>query len=239
MIRVDRVPEPPDFETLVRRPGQAALLELIGDPAAPPRRGPRRQKVADRIADIPAANLPTCWRDCLPQLRAAYRDTCAYLGMKIHAATGAATIDHFRPKAAHQELAYEWSNFRLAAQQVNANKGEHEDVIDPFEVEDGWFELNVGTFEIRASPGIDPQQRIRIELTIARLNLNEPTFCKTREEYHDRYHGLGEAVRGDLREALPLAWLREECPYVASELERQARLREADGGTIPAPNIEP
>jgi hypothetical protein len=201
------------------------LLELIGDPAAPARPGPKRSKVADRIADIPAQKLPDFWRKCLPQLRTAYRDTCAYLGMKIHPATGAASIDHFRPKSTHQQLAYEWSNFRLAAQQVNTNKGEHGDVMDPFEVHCGWFALDIGTFEVRPSTDLDSLQRTRVELTISRLKLNEPTFCKTREEYHDWYHGL----RVSSGKGLPLTWLRDECPYVAYELDRQGRLREEIG----------
>ena len=177
------------------------------------------------MADIPSANLPFFWRECLPQLRTAYRDTCAYLGMRIHPATGAATIDHFLPNHRHQELAYEWSNFRLAAQQVNANKGEHEDVLDPFDVANGWFVLDIGTFEVRASTELDEIQRKQVEATIARLKLNEPTFRKAREDYHDRYHGLGQPVGNRPVEALPLQWLTEECPYVAHELQRQGRLR--------------
>src|SRR5690606_18223088 len=99
----------------------------------------RRSVVAARIEDIPMEHLPTFWRRALADLRRAYGDTCAYLGMHIHPATGAATVDHFQPKSKHPAAAYEWTNFRLAAQQVNTNKGEHEDVLDPFQIENGWF----------------------------------------------------------------------------------------------------
>jgi hypothetical protein len=154
--------------------------------------------------------------------------------MKIPRATATATIDHFKPKSTHQELAYEWSNFRLASQQVNTNKGDHEDVLDPFEIENGWFALDIGTFEIRPSPDLDDARRPGVERTISVLRLNEPTFRKAREEYHDRYHGLSDPVGGRPKEPLPLWWLREECPYVAQELQSQGRLREEDGAP-PAP----
>lgn len=148
--------------------------------------------------------------------------------MRIHEATGAATIDHYEPKATHQELAYEWSNFRLCANQINANKGQHEDVLDPFRIESGWFVLRVGSFDVVPADGLDPATRARVEATILRLRLNEPTFRKARQEYHDRYHGLAEPVGSHATEPLPLAWLRRECPYVAFELERQGRLRTDD-----------
>lgn len=228
MIRVKPAAEPESFDVTVRRPGKGALLELIGSSEAPKRPGPKRTKVADRIEDIPAAKLPKFWRKSLGDLRAAYGDTCAYLGMRIHPSTGAATVDHFLPKSEHQDLAYEWSNFRLASQQVNTNKNEHEDVLDPFEIEDGWFELGVGDFKVRPSPELDGELRTKVEATIERLKLNEPTFCESRREYHDRYHGLGEPVAGRPEEPVPLAWLERECPYVAAELRRQQRLRFRD-----------
>lgn len=208
MIRVLSQPEPSEFEEQVRRPGRAALLELVGDPTAPKRTGPRRARVADRIADIPPDKLPDLWTRSLPELRKAYRNVCAYLGMKIHGATGAATIDHFAPKSKHQELAYEWSNYRLAAKQVNANKGWHEDVFDPFEIEDGWFALRVGSFEVVPADSLDAPTRVKVEATIQRLKLNEPTFRDARQEYHDRYQCHAEPVGAHPREALPFAWPR-------------------------------
>lgn len=238
MIYVRPAPEPEDFDSQVRRPGLQALRELVGDRRAVPRPGRKRRAVARRIEELASESLPPLWRNCLPRLRTAYRDICSYLGMKIHPATGAATVDHFKPKSVWQILAYEWTNYRLAARQVNASKGEHEDVLDPFEVENGWFELNLGTFEVSASRDLDEALAEKVQATIVRLKLNDPTFCKAREEYHDRYHGLSEAVGNRVREALPLSWLEEECPFVALELERQGRLRPVceDPGSEPAPD---
>lgn len=227
MIHVVEAAAPNDFDETVRRPGERTLLELIGDPRAPKRPGPKRKPVAARIEDIPVKELEkdqnAHWRRALPALRAAYHDICAYLGMKIHPATGLATVDHFVPKSRDRRRAYDWSNFRLAAHQVNSDKGE-QDVIDPFEVVDGWFVLKISNFSVAANPSIEPGViRDKIESTIRALKLNDPTYCASRRAYHDRYHGLPEG-----REPLPYHWLEEECPFVARELRRQGRLRPGD-----------
>lgn len=221
MIPVVAKPEPADFNAKVRAPGNAALLELIGSASAPKRRGRKRPVVATQVQDIPGRNLPNYWAESLPDLRKAYDNVCAYLGMYIHEATGAATVDHFHPKSKYQPLAYEWTNYRLAAQQVNANKREFEDVLDPFQITAGWFELDIGTFEVIPSRDFGPQVQQQVDATIKRLKLNEPTFRKARERYHDSYLGLGSNSIGPL----PEGWLKRECPFVFSELRRQGRLR--------------
>ncbi|MEZ4474959.1 MAG: hypothetical protein R3F60_30040 [bacterium] len=166
--------------------------------------------------------MPPFWRDALPDLRLAYDDVCAYLGMRIHPATGAATVDHFEPRSRNTAGAYEWTNFRLAVARVNSLKGEHQ-VHDPFTIEPGWFVLDIGTFEVKPADGLDAALRAGLCETIRHLGLNEVTFCQARERYHDDYLGLGD------REPLPLEWLQRECPFVAAELARQGRLRGRDG----------
>ena len=36
---------------------------------------------------------------------------------------------------------YEWRNYRLACSLMNARKGAVASVLDPFEIEDGWFAI--------------------------------------------------------------------------------------------------
>ncbi|MCK6527597.1 hypothetical protein L6R50_08550 [Myxococcota bacterium] len=180
--------------------------------------------MATTIDAIPVENLPTFWTRALPELRRRYGNVCGYLGMRIHEATGAATVDHFVPKSRDRRLAYEWSNFRLAAAQVNTNKGDHEDVLDPFEVQDHWFTLDVASFEIAPADDLEAEVRAKVEATISRLGLNDPVFCDARAEYHDRYHGL-RTDPDDPPEPWPLSWLACECPLVARQLRRQGRLR--------------
>ncbi|WP_437315121.1 hypothetical protein [Sorangium sp. So ce385] len=229
MIRVQPAAEPPDFDAKVRQRGKAALQELIGSAEAPRRRGRPRAKLAEKVEDIPSEALPPLWTEALPALRAAYRDICAYLGMYIDPATGLATVDHFKPKSkpSHRALAYEWSNFRLASHQINTNKGDHEDVLDPFEIQDGWFVIDLGTFKVEPGEGLDDDLRAAVIATRDRLGLNSPTFCASRERYHDLYLGL-QTAPDDPDEPLPLAWIRRHCPFMAHELERQGRLRPSD-----------
>lgn len=213
-------PEPPDFDARVRQPGKNVFAELTGAPA-PTRPGPKRKAVGTRVEDIPASELrkKALWQEVIPDLRRAYRDICAYLAMRIHPATGAATVDHFVPLDDAPQLAYEWSNYRLCSAQVNTNKKNHRDVLDPFLVGQGWFALDIGTFEVVPGPDLSSDVLEEVEATIARLKLNEPTFVQARAEYHDRYLGLVDAP-------LPLEWLEAECPFVANEMKRQGRLRE-------------
>lgn len=231
MMRVAPAPEPPDFDHKVRQPGLRALRELIGDPNAPKRTGPKRKPVASRFEDIPVGALEKAafWTEALGDLRRSYKNLCAYLGMKIHWGTGAATVDHFLPKSKHQRLAYEWSNFRLSCATVNLFKDQEENILDSFEIVDGDFVLDVANFEVGAAEHLSEDQRERVQETIKVLKLNEPTFTQARREYHDRYHGLVfDDERGARVEPWPLSWLESECPYVARELRRQGRLRPED-----------
>jgi hypothetical protein len=227
MIRIHLADEPQDFDLKIRQKGNNALLEMCSDPSAPKRRGPKRKIKVDRIEEIPADELPDYWCLCLEDLRKSYRSVCAYFGMKIHPATGLATVDHFKPKSAYPKQAYDWNNYRLASHQANTNKDIYEDVLDPFSIQDGWFVLNIGTFEVEASPDAQ-ENKLLVESSINRLKLNDPTLCKTREEYHDRYHGLGADEHGNLRRPWPIEWLADECPFVLAELRRQLRLRPED-----------
>lgn len=222
MIRVTLAEEPADFDKQVRKPGIRMLRELVGDPRAGKRSGPKRKPVAKRVEDIPVAELEKShyWTRALPQLMTLYRSTCAYLGMRIHPWEGGQTVDHFVPKSVDRKLAYEWSNLRLASRPMNTNKNEATDILDPCVIEDGWFVLKISNFEVDANPNLkDLNLRKQIRHTIKRLGLNETIYCDTRQHYHDRYLGL----TGD--EPFPLSWLEEECPFVASELRRQGRLR--------------
>lgn len=223
MIHVELAAEPADFDEKVRKPGTRLLYELTGDSRAGKRRGPKRKAIAKRIDDIPVAMLEksSYWTEALPELMSRYRYVCAYLGMAIQPWSGGATIDHFVPKSLDRRLAYEWSNFRLASRPMNTNKQDAMDVLDPCTIENGWFVLKISNFEVDVSPALrDEKVRAQVRQTIVRLHLNDKIYCDARQYYHDRYLGL---VVG--KPPLPLDWLEEGCPFVASELRRQKRLR--------------
>jgi hypothetical protein len=180
VIHVDPQPEPPGFDAQVRQPGLRALAEAKED-------------------------LPPHWRRCLPDLYERYRGICAYVCVVIPRATGAPSVDHLAPKSKRRDRAYEWDNYRLVSTLMNARKRDFEDVLDPFEVKDGWFVLELSFLQVMPSPSLDEATRARVQATIDRLGLNDKDCVGARALYYQPY------AEGDLS----AAYLREWSPFVA------------------------
>ena len=144
MIRLTIAPEPSFFDEKVRKPGQRAL-------AARSEGG---------------KELPPLWRECLKDLHAAYRGICAYYSFYIERANHPGA-DHFVAKCgAGADLAYEWSNYRLACAHANTCKREHPDVLDPATIEDGWFQLDPVSLIVSADPAL-PEPTPETAATVA------------------------------------------------------------------------
>jgi hypothetical protein len=119
-------------------------------------------------------------------------------------------------------LAYEWSNFRLAQERINNNKGDSTDVLDPFHVQAGWFALDRASFFVKPNAGLKPQVEHAVNNTIEVLQLNADTFVRL------RYTVLREYSCGNWT----MDFLERRYPFVASELKRQG-LVESIKGTVP------
>ncbi len=216
MIRVIPADEPAIFDDLIRKPGLRALAEMVGEPVSPPRRGRPRNVVATRREDIEAKHFPELWTQVLGDLMLAYREICAYSCFRIHPVTGARSVDHFVAKSKAWDKVYEWTNYRLACSGMNSRKLDFNDVLDPFEIESGWFQLEMVGFQIIPSDGLSESVRQAVRDTVVRLRLDE--FRRSREIDAERYWaGL-----------TPLQILDLESPFVASELRRQGRLNLGD-----------
>lgn len=214
MIPVTAAPEPADFHERVRRPGLDAIAELVGEAPSRPRPGPKRKARYPRREAIPPTEFPAFWRDVLPDMLEKYHRLCAYLSLYIEHATGAASVDHVIPKSKQWGLVYEWSNYRLACQLVNARKSDLENLLDPFEIEDGWFALEFVEFQVLRGPQAPAERVAAIEATIDKLGLNARDCCKAREEYVSQYQA------GKIQ----LDYLERRAPFVARELRRQGKL---------------
>lgn len=165
MIRVSQADEPSSFNTKVRQPGELAIAEMVGE--QPKRSAGRRfNKRAARREDLSASDFPDYWTRCIEDMMSAYSEICAYSCFRIHKTTGSASIDHLAPKSRRWDKVYEWSNYRLCCSLMNARKNFFEDVIDPFEVEDHWFQLELLGFEVIANPKLKRSQRTLIDATI-------------------------------------------------------------------------
>jgi hypothetical protein len=226
MIRVAPAPPPEGFDATVRQPGLRALAELVGE-APETQRGAGRsfKKIAERREDIPPVKLPPYWTRALDDLMEAYQRVCAYACFRIHPVTGAKSVDHMAPKSRAWDRVYEWNNYRLACSLLNARKRDFADVLDPFEIQDGWFELELVGFQVLPAKGLPAATAERVESTIRRLGLNAPSFRTARERDWTSY------AEGHVSFEI----LLEESPFVARELLRQGQLRPGDA---PASRLE-
>ena|ERR1700722_4718723 len=215
MIGVRPADKPPTFDARVRQPGLRAIEEIVGRPAV--RRGRKRKATAKRREDIKPSEFPPLWRAMTEDLLSAYGRVCAYACLYIERLTGAATVDHWMPKSTAWNRVYEWDNYRLACAIMNTWKSDGSGVLDPFEVTDGLFALDL--VSLRAVPGPAAGTRRRaVEETIRRLRLDGSDYTAALEDYWRDYRS------GDIT----LARLERRAPFLARELRRQGKLNEAD-----------
>lgn len=214
MIPVRPAAEPPEFDAIVRLPGLDAQRELTGQTRRRPRPGPRRKSVYANVADIPSDELPALWTDALSWLVSAYNHTCAYAALRIAAVTGQPTVEHFEPKSKHPDLAYEWNNYRLVCQLLNARKCDFCDVLDPFLIEDGWFALDLVSGACVVGPAATGTTRPRVEATIDRLGLDGAAYKSAITERLDDWRD-GQST---------FEHLTRWAPFVARELVRQGKV---------------
>lgn len=189
MIQVQQQQEPADFAAKVRSRGQALL-----------RTRPRPTREDYRKYPY--------WRDCLRQLHGAYREVCAYSSMWIPSGY---TLDHFRPKVRYPNLAYEWSNYRLAMDIVNNSKGESEVVLDPFLVTNGWFILDKASLWVKPEPTLGAVIKGRVQSSIDVLKLNHYRLVTQRFQI----------LRGYIDGKQRLDSIQEKYPFIAAEIVRQ------------------
>lgn len=187
MIHVDPQPEPKNFDSEVRQPG---------------------------LGSLQTGRLDPHWRKCLPDLWRLYGGICAYSCLYIPPVTGDKTVDHFVAKSSQPALAYEWSNYRLACSRMNTKKGRSDDVLDPFQVIDGWFHLNLLSLEVYPNPDAPPDIIEKVQATIDRLGLNDSESRQGRQDYMDGY---------DSKE-IDLSHLRRYSPFVFREMQRQGKI---------------
>jgi uncharacterized protein (TIGR02646 family) len=205
VIPVTPQPEPEEFDTRVRKRGDAWILKKGLDRSAPLPKG------------IEYPKNPAYWakqRDsysCLEQLYQAYGKICAYTG--LHLSVGAKSVDHFVPKSRLVGLAFEWNNYRLACRNINGIKEDFEDVLDPFFLESETFFLVLETGFIYVNPHLENTPLgIAAQKTITSLKL----FLYE----DDRAEDYADFKNGEM----PAALLQKYSPFVYLEAQRQGQL---------------
>lgn len=179
MIRFDRVPEPAEFAGKARAPGEAWLAANPGD---------------GRPKDY--------WTPFKGPLADGFRNLCAYSVM--YEPVG--TVDHFVSCHEDRSRAYDWDNYRYCAAWINSSKGNVPAalLLDPFDIEDGWFELHLPSLQLRVSDRIPDEIRDRAEYALTRLRLrDDERVMRQRREWYRMYQG-GEISREGLEGKAPL-----------------------------------
>ena len=111
-------------------------------------------------------------------------------------------------------LAHEWTNYRFASAWINSSKQNANDVLDPFNVCDDWFEILLPSLRLVLTDSVPPEIRPRAEFTIQRLHLRDDERVLRQRR---AWYGLYE--QGDLS----LDGLRQMAPLIARAVERQAQ----------------
>lgn len=150
------------------------------------------------------------WKWAATELYEAYSRICAYSCMYLPVPSG--TIDHFEPKSSRADLAYEWTNYRLAHHRLNSNKGECQ-VLDPLVIQTGWFVLDFPSCLVHPGEGLPKATEDEVIETIKVLRLNDDDAL-----VQERCEVMVAWARGDVK----LAFVRLRWPFLAVEVERQA-----------------
>jgi uncharacterized protein (TIGR02646 family) len=113
---------------------------------------------------------------------------CAYCESYIrHIAYG--DIEHITPKSAKLELWFAWDNLTLACDVCNTNKGEHENLVDPYDQNDPQNRLLFIGAAVWPMPGDEVA-----DLTIRILDLNRDELFDRRLERIERLMSMLDTV---------------------------------------------
>jgi hypothetical protein len=190
MIPVTKQKEPENFNEKVRIPGANFLR---GNPS------PNSRQL----------QYHNYWRHIKSDLYQLYRNVCAYTGEWIPETS--VSVDHFIPKTKAPQLAYEWDNYRLTTGQINHNKADKIGLIDPFEVQAGWFVLDIPGCYIKPSKTLNKIDANKVNYTIDALSLNSDELTEKRHNTIQDYVNKG----------ISFDFLKKRYLYIAYELERQ------------------
>lgn len=195
MIRIAQFPPPASYAQRVKIPGENFLA-----------RNPHPTNKE--------FNKHSYWRRMHEDLHTLYAGICAYCASwtprNSSTTNDRSTVDHFIPKSVSPIMAYQWENFRLCRSRINANKGINLKVMDPFHVDNGWFQIDFLTFMVVASPTSSQIVFDRVTDSIRILCLNDNDYVNERVEVIRRY----------CLDIITFDNLRENWPFIASEILR-------------------
>ncbi|SFA93773.1 hypothetical protein [Azotobacter beijerinckii] len=185
----------------------------VGNPLPEPESFERkcRQKGLAWLAEHPDGKRPRdFWSPFRHDLARGFGERCGYGAMWI----SSGTVDHFVSCRENRQLAYEWSNYRYIEGWINSakNKKDSASLLDPFEVQEGWFEIDLPSLQLKLTDSVSPEYRQRAEYTLRNLPIrDDERIMKQRRAWYELYES-GE---------LSLEGLRQRAPLIAAAVEKQ------------------
>jgi hypothetical protein len=178
------IPEPADFDATCRQQGNAWLLAKRHAGESPK-----------------TSQYPNYWSNYEDHLARAFQQRCGWWAMWI--AEG--QVEHFLSKKNRPDLTYEWSNYRFIAGSVNGSKGNHDNkVLDPFEIQDGWFEVILPSMQLVTTSQLPAALSVRAEFTLKQLRLRDGTkVMRNRKRWYQQFKD-GALTMDGLKSNAPL-----------------------------------
>lgn len=172
-MSVEQADEPKTFDAKCRQPGKKWLSE---HPGGDPHKKP-------------------LWRPFHDELREAFHERCGFLGLWIPCGT----VDHWVSVSNRPELAYEWSNYRYVAGEINSAKKPAWDgkLLDPFEIDGDWFEILLPSMQLVLVADVSQEVRSRAAFTLKKLHLCDGEVAvRLRREWFSMYESGDLSLRG-------------------------------------------
>ncbi|WP_445004793.1 hypothetical protein [Halomonas mongoliensis] len=170
-----------------------------------------RKKGLRWLEDNPDKERPRdYWTRFRDDLANAFSCRCGFGAMYITSGT----VDHHVSCHENRMLSYEWSNFRYVEGWMNSskNKVSHADILDPFEVNNDWFEIDLPSLQLKLTDKIPEEYLERAKYTLKRLPLqHDERVIKQRRAWYELYEA------GDLS----LKGLRKMAPLIAKAVEKK------------------
>ncbi len=157
----------------------------------------------------PVGRPSSYWNEFRSALADAFRNLCAYSA--IWEPVG--TVDHFVSCDENRSRAYDWSNYRFASAWINSSKQALRSVqiLDPFEVEDDWFEILLPSLQMVATDRVPEEHRERADFVLQRLRLRDgEAVIRQRQAWYQLY----------LEGKLTLEGLADRAPMIAAAVQR-------------------
>lgn len=157
----------------------------------------------------PSGRPKDYWSPFRLSLADGFCNRCGYGAMWI----SSGTLDHFVSCNEDRSKAYEWPNYRYVEGWFNSSKSKlrSQSLLDPFDVAEGWFEVDLPSLQLRLTDAVPSELRERAEFTLKRLPLrDDERVIRQRRAWLEMYE-----------QGTPLAVIEQKAPLISRAIRRQ------------------